>query len=195
MAVTKDDVAVVSHDPVLKSGAPIHALTRDELPGEIPTLDQVFELGRGNAVQFDVETKIFPGQPELTPGPEELTKLVLDSIRRLGVESRVMLLSFDPRTLRAMKRMEPSIRRSALFETARDWMEVAREFEATALSPEYRLVTPERVAEAHAAGLAVIPWTANQPRDWARLAEAGCDAIIADDPAALTGWLRARGLR
>jgi glycerophosphoryl diester phosphodiesterase len=195
VAVTKDNVAVVSHDPVLKSGTPIRTLTRDELPTEIPTLDQVFDLGRGNTVQFDVETKIFADQPDLTPGAAEFTELLLDSIRRHALESRVILLSFDPRTLRAIKKLEISIRRSALFETPRDWMQVARESEATALGPEYRLVTPDRVAEAHAAGLEVIPWTANQPEDWAKLAEAGCDAIISDDPGALIQWLKTRGLR
>jgi glycerophosphoryl diester phosphodiesterase len=219
VAVTKDNVAVVSHDPLLnpaicsgpKLGIPIRTLTFHELqaydcgakknplfaeqipvPGtRVPALDEVFELGRGNSVQFNVETKIFADRPELTPGPEDFTGLILDSVRRHTVENRVILQSFDPRTLRAMKRLDPAIRRSALFENQRDWMEVAREFEATILSPEYHLVTPERVAQAHGAGLEVVPWTANQPEDWAKLAEAGSDAIISDDPAKLIAWLKA----
>ena len=184
---------VVSHDPVIDrgiGGIPIRGQTHDELPREIPGLDAVFELAHGNAIQFDVEAKIFPDDPELTPGPEEFAGLILHLIRRHGLENRVILLCFDPRMLRVMKKLEPSIRRSALFETPRDWMEVAREFEATCLGPEYRLVTPERVAQAHAAGLEVVPWTANNPEDWAKLAAAGVDGIISDDPAALLGWLR-----
>jgi glycerophosphoryl diester phosphodiesterase len=223
VAVTKDNVAVVSHDPLLnpaicsgpKLGIPIRTLSLEELGvydcgakrnplfaeqipvagTRIPALDEVFELGRGNAVQFNVETKIFADKPELTPGPEEFTGLILDSVRRHGLGNRVILQSFDPRTLRAMKKLDPAIRRAALFETERDWMEVAREFEATILSPEYHLVTPERVAQAHAAGLHVVPWTANRPEDWAKLAEAGSDAIISDDPAKLIGWLKAQGMR
>jgi glycerophosphoryl diester phosphodiesterase len=146
-------------------------------------------------VQFNVETKIFADKPELTPGPEEFTRLVLDSIRRHAVRDRVILQSFDPRTLRAVKSIEPAIRRSVLFETGRDWMEVAREFEATILSPQFQLVTPGRVAQAHAAGLQVVPWTANKPEDWAKLAQAGADAIISDDPASLIAWLKAQGMR
>ena len=183
-------MVVVSHDPVVAGGIPIRTRIHDELPREIPTLDDVFELARGNAIQFDVEAKIFPDEPELTPGPEEFAGLILSLIRRHALENRVILLCFDPRMLRVMKTLEPSIRRSALFETLRDWMEVAREFEATCLGPEYRLVTPERVAQAHAAGLQVVPWTANNPEDWGKLAAAGVDGIISDDPGALIDWLK-----
>jgi glycerophosphoryl diester phosphodiesterase len=223
VAVTKDNVAVVSHDPLInaticsgpKLGIPIHTLTREELraydcgakknpafpeqvpvPGtQIPTLDEVFDLGRGNSVQFNVETKIFADRPELTPDPEDFTQLVWNSIRRHELGKRVILQSFDPRTLRAMKKIQPSLRRSALFERQRDWIEVAKEFEATILSPQFKLVTRELVDQAHSAGLEVVPWTADTPQEWANLANAGCDAIISDDPAALIAWLKAKGLR
>jgi glycerophosphoryl diester phosphodiesterase len=223
VAVTKDNVPVVSHDPLInvaictgpKTGIPIHTLTLAELgeydcgakqnplfstqvpvPGtRVPTLDQVFELGRGNAIQFNVETKIFADRPELTPDPEAFTRLILDRVRRHGIENRVILQSFDPRTLRVMKKLNPGIRRAALFETDRNWPEVAHEFEATILSPEYKLVTPERVAQAHTDGLEVVPWTVNKPEDWTRLMAAKVDAIISDDPAALIAWLKEKAAR
>src|SRR3984885_11081440 len=141
--VTKDNVAVVSHDPEInpiicsgpKAGMAIRALTLAELreydcgskrnplfpmqapvPGaRVPTLDEVFDLGRGNTVQFNVEIKIFADHPELTPGPEAFTQLILDLIRKHGVEERVILQSFDPRILHVMKKLDPGIRRAALF--------------------------------------------------------------------------------
>jgi glycerophosphoryl diester phosphodiesterase len=223
VAVTKDGVPVISHDPLInaticsgpKLGIPIHTLTRQELdaydcgakknpgfpdqvpvPGtRIPNLDEVFSLSKGNAVQFNVETKIFADKPELTPDPETFTKMILDLVKKHGLESRVILQSFDPRTLRVMKRLDPSIRRAALWETKRDWKEVAKEFDATLFSPEEHLVTKEHVTEAHAMGMEVVPWTSDKPEDWAKLVDAGVDAIITDDPAALIAWLKARGLR
>ncbi len=223
VAVTKDGVAVISHDPLInaticsgpKPGVAIRSLTLAELhqhdcgakknpnfPDQIPvagtrvpTLDEVFALGRGNAVQFNVETKIFADKPELTPDPEGFTQLVFDQIRKHKLDDRVILQSFDPRTLRIMKHLAPHIRRAALFEKQQDWMTVAKEFEATLLSPEHHLVTPELAAQAHRAGFEVVPWTANRPTDWARLADAGVDAIITDDPSPLIAWLKARGLR
>lgn len=223
VAVTKDNVPVVSHDPMInaticsgpKTGIPIHTLTLAELqqydcgakqnplfqtqvpvPGtHVPTLDEVFDLSLGTTVQFNVETKIFADHPELTPDPETFTKMILDLVKKHGIEQRVILQSFDPRTLRVMKKLEPSMRRAALFETDRDWPEVAREFEATIMSPLYTLVTKERVSWSHSAGLEVAPWTVNKPEDWSKLADDGVDAIISDDPASLIAWLKERKLR
>jgi glycerophosphoryl diester phosphodiesterase len=223
VVVTKDNVPVVSHDPVIngticsgpKPSIPIYTITLAELkqydcgakqnplfktqvpvPGtRVPTLDEVFDLGGGSTVQFNVGTKIFAEHPELTPGPEAFTKLILELIRKHGIEARVLMASFDPRTLRAMKKFEPSIRRAALFEVESDWPEVALDFEATHLNPLYSLVTKERVAWAHSAGLEVVPWTANKPDEWARLTDDGVDAIISDDPASLIAWLKGKELR
>jgi glycerophosphoryl diester phosphodiesterase len=223
VAVTKDNVPVVSHDPLInaticagpKTGIPIHTLLLSELheydcgakqnpnfatqvpvPGtRIPTLDEVFALSKGTRVGFNVETKIFADHPEYTPAPEPFTQLILDLVRKHRIENRVILQSFDPRTLRVMKKLDASIPRSALFETDRDWPEVAHEFEATVFSPEYHLVTPDRVTKAHAAGLQVVPWTVNKPEDWQKLVDAKVDAIISDDPASLIAWLKAKGLR
>jgi glycerophosphoryl diester phosphodiesterase len=223
VAVTKDNVAVMSHDPLInpticsgpKLGIPIHTLTLAELrqydcgekknpgfpdqvpvPGtRIPTLDEVFELGRGNSVQFNVETKIFADKPELTPAPEPFTQMILDLARKHKLESRMILQSFDPRTLRVMKRLDSSIRRAALFQKQGDWVAVAKEFEATLFSPEQRIVTAEKVAQAHAMGMEVVPWTSDKPADWQKLVDAGVDAIITDDPATLIAWLKDRGLR
>jgi len=61
--------------------------------------------------------------------------------------------------------------------------------------PLASLVTPEQVKAAHAAGLQVVPWTANTPQEWERLANAGVDAIITDDPAELIAWLKSKGKR
>jgi glycerophosphoryl diester phosphodiesterase len=222
VAVTRDNVPVVSHDPLInvticsgpKTGIPIHTLTLAELqvydcgakqnpnfatqqpvPGtHIPKLDDVFALSKGTRVWFNVETKIFVDHPELTPEPEAFTQLILDSIRKHGIQDRVILQSFDPRTLRVMKKLDPSIPRSALFEKEREWPEVAQEFAATIFSPEYHLVTAERVAKAHAAGQQVVPWTVNKPEDWQRLVDAKVDAIISDDPASLIAWLKQKNL-
>jgi glycerophosphoryl diester phosphodiesterase len=105
--------------------------------------------------------------------------------------------SFDFRTLEAMKRRNPRVRLSALFEPRETGDLVKRTLEAGAaiLSPHFRLVTPELVAAAHAARLQVVPWTANEPALWEKLAAAGVDAIISDDPAALLAWLKQRKLR
>ena len=122
--------------------------------------------------------------------------MVLDLVRKHRLETRVVLQSFDFRTLLAMKKLAPEIALSALYEGApKDFVTIAKEAGAGIVSPTFRLVTPEQVRAAHAAGLQVLPWTANRPEDWTRLAGAGVDGIITDDPAALIAWLAARRAR
>jgi glycerophosphoryl diester phosphodiesterase len=109
------------------------------------------------------------------------------------LERRVIVQSFDFRTLHAMKKLAPDIALAALYEgTPRDFVEIAKEAGAGTIAPNYRLVTPGEVRKAHAAGLKVVPWTANKPEDWKELTAAGVDAIITDDPAGLIEFLKRR---
>jgi len=193
VAVTKDDVLVISHDPHLKSGEAIRQLTLARLrecdsgAARIPTLDEVLDLSVGNHVQFNIEIKSFPDHPELTPPPDIFASMVFDVICKHNLESRSIVQSFDFRTLHGF----PGIRTAALWEgPARPFVEIAREASAGIIAPYFELVTPEQVEAAHAAKLEVIPWTANTPEAWRKLIDAGVDAIITDDPAALIAYLK-----
>jgi len=225
LAVTKDDVLVVSHDPILhapvcsgpRENAVIREMTFRELgrwdcgatqnprfpfqkpvPGtRIPTLHDVFQLSNRGTFDYHIEIKSFPGHPQFAPPPEEFARLVLEEIRRFRLERRVAVLSFDFRTLVAMRKLAPEIRLSALTETdPRDFALIAQDAaDAEIVSPAVHLATGEKVAAAHAAGLPVVPWTANAPQDWELLIKAQVDAIVTDDPAALIEYLEQRGLR
>ena len=190
VAITRDDVPVISHDPVLRSGQVIRELTRAELrraDPSVPALEDVLELA---GIRFNIEMKSDPDRPEFTPSPDRCAALLLDAIRRRGLESRVMVESFDFRVLRAMRRIAPEIRLAALIEEGDpDFVTAAREAEADIIAPEFHMITPGKVAAAHDAGIEVVTWTANLPDDWRHLAAAGVDSIITDDPAALVAWL------
>ena len=189
VAVSSDNIPVISHDPHIDSGAAIHQLTVAEL--RLPTLDQVLSLSTGNQVHFNIEIKSFPDHPELTPPPGIFAAMVLEVIRKHRLESRSIVQSFDFRILREMKRIAPAIRLAALWEgPARPFVEIAHDAGAGIIAPEFTLVAPEQVRAAHAAKLEVIPWTANTPADWRKLIDAGVDAIITDDPAALISYLK-----
>lgn len=247
LAVTKDNVLVVSHSPFLTQpagsdpaslagrnervcdgpplppGTLIHSLTLAELrrydcgahtlanfPHQIavphtpiPTFEEVLALAPRGRFEFNVETKIFPSHPEITPSPEVFVRMIDDAVRKHGLQARVILQSFDFRTLHAMRAIDPQIRLSALFEDARydgimgltdhnkSFAHILETTGADILSPDQSLVTPEAVAEAHKRGKQVAPFTVNTPEGWGKMAEAHVDAIITDDPAGLLAWLRA----
>jgi len=219
LAVTRDDVLVASHDPVLprwicSGGAGtrvIRQMTLAELkrwdcgaranprfprqkalPGAtVPSIDEVFALAPRGKFLFNLETKIFADRPQYTPSPERFAALLVEAVRRHRLESRVIVQSFDFRTLKAMKTLAPEIRLAALDEAgAQDFVATARLAGAGIISPHLKLVSREKVEAAHAAGLQVVPWTANTPRAWRLLIEAGVDGIITDDPAALIEYLK-----
>ena len=58
----------------------------------------------------------------------------------------------------------------------------------------WRNLTPALVADAHARGLTVLPWTVNDPADMRRLADMGVDGIITDYPDRLRTVMAERGL-
>ena len=192
VVATRDDVLVVCHDPVRK-GLAIRERSFAELG--IPSLREVLELASRGEFQFDIEVKSFPRRPRLTPPPERLAELVLAEIEQTRLAARVVVLSFDFRVLRAMRRLAPRIRLAALCRFGvRSFAAIAREAGAEIVAPYHRLVTARKVAAAHRAGIPVLAWTANRPSDWRRLMRAEVDGIITDDPAALIEYLRfARG--
>ncbi len=219
VAVTKDDVLVISHDPVLDpeicrvQGAGsrvIREMTFAELrrwdcgslvnphfPKQtpvpnthIPALEQVLALASRGNFMFNIETKIFKDKPQYTPPPERFADLLLQAIDRHKLRARVIVQSFDFRTLQAMKALAPDIRLAA-----RDFVTVARSAGAKIISPEKGMVQPSRVVAAHEAGLQVIAWTANTPQEWDTLTAAGVDGIISDDPAELIAYLKQKKLR
>ncbi len=198
VAVTKDNVLVISHDPHINReicqgphvGIAIRELTLAELheydcgtlknphfpkqqpvPGtRIPTLDEVLNLcsGKWSSVQHRDQELSRSSRADAAAG--YFRQLMLEVIRKHNLESRCIIQSFDFRTLRAMKTLAPHIRLAALWEGApRPFVDIAKEAYAGIISPYFPLATPQQVEAAHAAKLEVVPWTADTSR---RLAEA-----------------------
>jgi glycerophosphoryl diester phosphodiesterase len=230
MAVTRDNVIVISHDPRINpqiclgeqaakiTNAPlIHDLTLAEVkaydcgtlrnprfPGQqtvpgtpIPTLDEVFDLIQhstlraAKTVRFNIETKIFPAHPEYTVSPDQFVSLALLCFRKHGMMDRVILQSFDPRTLIEAKKLEPKLRIAALVDDPKmDMLALGKELKAEIISPEWKLVTASLVDQAHRDGRQVIPWAPNDPADWDKLLGMRVDGIITDDPGLLVTHLK-----
>ena len=62
--------------------------------------------------------------------------------------------------------------------------------------PDYvPYTTPQMVAEAHRAGMTVIPWTIDDPATMSSLIDAGVDGIITDYPDRLRAVAAAHGFK
>lgn len=192
--LTADGRVVVIHDPFLDrttSGTGrVGDLTLSELQeldagawkggqfaGEWPpSLDELFQWAPPD-LQLFVEVK---GGSDVYPGIEQI---LLDMIADYNVRERVQFSSFDHEALRRLRALDPTVPIGMLYVgELPDAVAQALAMGANALHPKHTDVTPELVAQAHAAGLTVNTWTVNQPEDITRIRACGVDGIMSDFP-------------
>jgi glycerophosphoryl diester phosphodiesterase len=142
------------------------------------------------APYYNIETKTTPaGDGTNHPAPDEFVRLLLAVITQKGVQSRVIIQSFDPRTLEVVHRTQPQLRTALLVDNPDGLTQnLARlSFQPSIYSPAYKLVTPALVQACHQQRLQVIPWTVNTPAEATQLLALGVDGLITDYPDLLTG--------
>jgi len=208
-----------------KPGSAYALRFKDQAPrdGErIPRLADLFALieRSGNtAVRFNIETKLDPRTPEVTPRPEAFAEALVAEIRKAGLENRSFIQSFDWSTLKAVKRIAPAIATVCLTtQQGSDdnigagksgpspWLggfdihdfggsvpKLVRAAGAAVWSPDHTDLTAVALAESHDLGLLVIPWTANDPLEMAHLVDLGVDGLISDRPDLLRRVLSEKG--
>ena len=134
--------------------------------------------------------------------------------------SRVTVQSFDWRTLRLLGVLAPDIALVALTDQqpgedtveigkpgASPWLgeldvddhggsvpKLVQALGAKTWSPPALDLTAVLVAEAHSLGLAVVPWTVNDPKAMALAIDAGVDGLITDYPDRLRALLQSKGM-
>ncbi|MGH7119909.1 MAG: glycerophosphodiester phosphodiesterase family protein [Acetobacteraceae bacterium] len=161
----------------------------------IPTLEAM--LRAAPEALFTIELKSDPTRPELSVSGPEMAERVVATAERMGAIQRIRVQSFDWRGPRHLRRVRPDI--------ARAWLTAPKTVAAAVLwwgrasaggsvaeavaaegggvwSPERRSLKRGAVEEAHRLGIAVIPWTVNEPAEMARLKNWGVDGLISDRP-------------
>ena len=143
--------------------------------GPPPALSEALDL----AASLDLGLNL-----ELKPEPGRATALAGAVAAELGSRDspRVLLSSFDPEILRAVRPLLPAFPLGILQERPAGWQELARELRVFSLNPAAAAVTPGLAAEVHAAGLRLLVWTVNEADLARRLFAWGADALFTDDP-------------
>lgn len=142
----------------------------------IPTLEEAMACWAGLQLAPVVELKCGRDRD-----PERLGATVAAALAARWRGPAPLLISFDDRALAAAARAAPDLPRGLLLEDwPADWRERVRALAACCLDLESGLAAADRVAAAHAAGLAVAAWTVDDPAEAARLRAIGVDAITTD---------------
>jgi len=161
---------------------------------------------------YNIETKTRPFSDNIFhPEPKEFVDLMMKIIVEKKIQDRVIIQSFDPRTLEILHKEYPKIMTALLVEKVDDKKLAQQQayfknipvekfkmypdhlsgvagdmkflsFTPVIYSPEHNLVTPQLIQECHALGMKVIPWTVNTKERLKELKDMGIDGVISDDP-------------
>ncbi|WP_428264201.1 glycerophosphodiester phosphodiesterase [Haliangium sp.] len=158
----------------------------------VPTLAEV--LAAVPAL-VNVEIKPPPTRRDRRAGPgrrlrvrDHLARATVDVIAAAGAEDRVIVSSFDPLILAAVRARAPHLARGYLFHAEQStplrqaWL--SRTLRPHALHPDVRLVDRRRVRAWRRRGVAINVWTVDDPDEIVRLSQLGVDGIITNRPAA-----------
>jgi glycerophosphoryl diester phosphodiesterase len=161
--------------------------TKPLLREVIENAEAYHKLKGGPEVFYNIETKTQPATDNIYhPAPEEFVRTLMNVIHGEKISERVIIQSFDFRTLQVVHKRYPNMKTAALIEDydkrTLDEQLKALGFKPTIYSPAYSLVTPELVAKCHEQGIKVIPWTVNDKESIDKMKTAGVDGIISDYP-------------
>lgn len=160
----------------------------------MPTLEEVFEAFKGNTqIRYFIETKLprdgSPGKPiDTTLYAAKVDQL----IRKYGLEDRVVLQSFDWRTLSAMRELNPQVRTCPLgvARNSYDYAATLRELQATCIVLELDETTPAQIRQFQQDGVLVFSGVIDNADDWRKALDHGYDAIFTNDPVGVIAFLR-----
>ena len=178
--LTRDGQVVIFHDETLdrlgKRPGWLKDFTYEELRGlpiAIPLLEDYFRLIQGVSVDTFVEMKnSFIVYPEL----EEKTIAVAERFGRLD---DCIFFSANHYSVMRCRELRPQSRLCFPFDNwIYDYGTYCEKRGITIAMPYHLALTKEIVADFHAHGALVYPWTVDEPRDMQRLIDLGVDGML-----------------
>ena len=165
-----DGALVVHHDPF------------DERPSYAPTLAEALDVCIAHAMEVNIEIKNSPRDPDFDPA-DTVAADVAALLAVRGDGDRMLISSFNPATIAAVRQADPSLRTGYLFtRTLLLPLSAIADAGHCAIHPYDESVTSALVDEAHTLGLLVNVWTVDNPARMRELTALGVDAIITNVP-------------
>ncbi|MFD0792751.1 glycerophosphodiester phosphodiesterase [Mucilaginibacter litoreus] len=163
-----------------------------KIPAHIPLLSALIDSVEAYARQrglppphYNIETKTSPKGDNIEhPAPQEFVDRLIDVLEKQGILKRVIIQSFDSRTLEIVHHAYPDVPTAWLVSNKKTLNQnlAALTFTPSIYSPEHSMVTSEDIITCHKRGIKVIPWTVNDPQKIQDLKTLGVDGIISDYP-------------
>tara|TARA_Y100000782_G_scaffold115569_1_gene160342 strand:- start:42980 stop:43900 length:921 start_codon:yes stop_codon:yes gene_type:complete len=172
------------------------------MPVTKPLLSTIISTSEASANQlnrpapfYNIETKsTLEGDDSYHPAPKEFVDLLMNVVLEANIKERVIIQSFDVRTLQVMHQDYPKIKLALLVENEYSIEENIDllGFQPDIYSCDYTLINDQVLSYCKAHHIELIPWTVNEKEDMVRLLEMGVDGIITDYPNRLNEVLKSR---
>lgn len=141
----------------------------------VPLLREVIELVTGR-ILLNIEVKV-----GAAPYPGIIGKMA-DLLVETGMVAQTVVSSFHPEYLYELRRCLPEVEAALLCTRVDGVIEQAVAAGWAAIHPHHSSVTPDFIAAAHDAGLAVRAWNPNDQDTMRKLLAMGVDGIGTDNP-------------
>ncbi len=203
--LTKDGELVVIHDESIDRTSDGYGFVKDmtltklkafdfgswfssEFKGQsILTFHEVLEVFSGTSHHLNIELKsdIFPY--------DGMTAKVIQIIKELKLDSRVILSSFDHGAIRTVKQLAPHLKTAALFmEVLVDPLDYVRAIPADALHLFFPSALRPSIREVLEAGATVRTFTVNEEKYALALKNVGVTSIFTDFPEKMDSYLNGK---
>jgi glycerophosphoryl diester phosphodiesterase len=136
-------------------------------------------------VTYNIEIKSGKiGDGKWHPEPAVIARLVYEEIRAFNINERILVQSFDIRSLQAIHKLDPDLRIGLLIANTGSVDHNIRKlgFCPYMYNPSLKLTKEHTIRQAHDHGCKIMPWTINHAEDMKRLMDWGVDGIITDYP-------------
>ena len=227
---TKDNIAILSHEPFFNAEITTKPDGKSVEPGEEKSLNiykmtfaetQKYDVGLKPHARFAKQQKISAAKPALAalidsvesysaannklplfynietktkpetdkifhPTPASFVDMLMKVILAKNISDRVIIQSFDRRTLQYLHKKYPTIKTALLVE-ATDKNSFRKQlkdlgFMPSIYSPEQALINPNLITECHKRNIQITPWTVNEKKEIIKFKKMGVDGIISDYP-------------
>jgi glycerophosphoryl diester phosphodiesterase len=144
----------------------------------MPTLDEVLLLAAELDLGANIEIKSDRGREYATAAA-----VAPSAPRPRGRPSAVLVSSFLPSTLAALRELAPEIPRGVLFRfIPRGWAQTALRLGCTMIGADHRRLRPDQVAAIRGAGYQPAAYTVNDPARARLLFDWGVTSVFSDAP-------------
>lgn len=193
--LSKDGIPVVIHDATIQRTSNggkqyIHHLTIEQLKQydfgswldpkfqeeKIPTLEEVFQLIKGERIELNIELKNVPVIPS-----HNFERKILHLVYKYHLEDRVMFSAFDHQCLHRLYKLDENIKVGLIFHV--NLIDIFHyldhmSMDIFSIHPNYFYITKEMITEAHERNIIVNAYTVDHMKIAQKLRGMKVDGLI-----------------